>query len=69
MLAPAPRRVRPVDDSLHKFESGCDRPSLTRGGSASLRFIPRAQMEAQGCGAYLDQVEEFAMMSEERVGR
>ena len=26
--------------------------------SASLRFVPRAQMEAQGYGAYLDQVEE-----------
>ena len=28
--------------------------------SASLRFIPRAEMEAQGYGAYLDQVEETA---------
>ncbi|MFL6785571.1 MAG: peptide-methionine (R)-S-oxide reductase MsrB [Sphingomicrobium sp.] len=28
--------------------------------SASLRFVPRAQMEAQGYGAYLDQVEEAA---------
>jgi peptide-methionine (R)-S-oxide reductase len=28
--------------------------------SASLRFIPRAEMEAQGYGAYLDQVEEVA---------
>ena len=26
--------------------------------SASLRFVPRAEMEAQGYGAYLDQVEE-----------
>ena len=26
--------------------------------SASLRFIPRADMEAQGYGAYVDQVEE-----------
>ncbi|HVZ68363.1 MAG TPA: peptide-methionine (R)-S-oxide reductase MsrB [Rhizomicrobium sp.] len=26
--------------------------------SASLRFIPRAEMEAQGYGAYLDQVED-----------
>jgi peptide-methionine (R)-S-oxide reductase len=26
--------------------------------SASLRFIPRGQMEAQGYGAYLDQVQE-----------
>ena len=28
--------------------------------SASLRFVPRAAMEAQGYGAYLDQVEEVA---------
>ena len=28
--------------------------------SASLRFVPRAEMEAQGYGAYLDQVEEIA---------
>jgi peptide-methionine (R)-S-oxide reductase len=28
--------------------------------SASLRFIPRADMEAQGYGAYLDQVEELS---------
>ena len=28
--------------------------------SASLRFVPRDQMEAQGYGAYLDQVEEVA---------
>jgi peptide-methionine (R)-S-oxide reductase len=28
--------------------------------SASLRFVPRAQMEAEGYGAYLDQVEEVA---------
>jgi peptide-methionine (R)-S-oxide reductase len=28
--------------------------------SASLRFIPRAEMEARGYGAYLDQVEEVA---------
>ena len=26
--------------------------------SASLRFVPRAQMQAQGYGAYLDQVED-----------
>jgi hypothetical protein len=25
-----------------------------------LRFVPRAEMEAQGYGAYLDQVEEAA---------
>ncbi|MDB5575897.1 MAG: peptide-methionine (R)-S-oxide reductase [Bradyrhizobium sp.] len=28
--------------------------------SASLRFVPRAEMEAQGYGAYVDQVEEVA---------
>jgi len=28
--------------------------------SASLKFIPRAEMEAQGYGAYLDQVENVA---------
>jgi len=28
--------------------------------SASLRFVPRAEMEAQGYGAFLDQVEEVA---------
>jgi peptide-methionine (R)-S-oxide reductase len=28
--------------------------------SASLRFVPRAEMEAQGYGAWLDQVEEVA---------
>jgi peptide-methionine (R)-S-oxide reductase len=28
--------------------------------SASLRFVPRAEMEAQGYGAYLDQVGEIA---------
>lgn len=28
--------------------------------SASLRFVPRAEMEAQGYGAYLDQVEDVA---------
>ncbi|HEX5354379.1 MAG TPA: peptide-methionine (R)-S-oxide reductase MsrB [Rhodanobacteraceae bacterium] len=27
--------------------------------SASLRFVPRADMEAQGYGAYLDQVEDI----------
>jgi peptide-methionine (R)-S-oxide reductase len=27
--------------------------------SASLKFIPKAEMEAKGYGAYLDQVEEF----------
>lgn len=28
--------------------------------SASLRFVPRAEMEAQGYGAWLDQVEDVA---------
>jgi peptide-methionine (R)-S-oxide reductase len=46
----------------HVFEDG----PIDRGGlrycinSASLRFIPREEMEAQGYGAYLDQVEDVA---------
>ena len=36
-----------------------DDPALLYGRLVTLRFIPRDEMEAQGYGAYLDQVEDI----------